>query len=46
MEAYACKRNMDIFRKKMFKKIYLEEDLFPREITNYENRNYGILFYD
>ncbi len=46
MEAYACKRNMDIFRKKMFEKIYLEEDLFPREITNYENRNYGVLFYN
>jgi len=46
MEAYACKRNMDIFRKKMFEKIYTEEDLFPREITNYENRDYGVLFYN
>lgn len=27
-------------------KMYLEEDLFPREITSYEKRNYGILFYN
>ena len=25
-------------------KIYREEDLFPREITTYEERDYGILF--
>ncbi len=29
-----------------FKKMYLEEDLFPREITSYEARNYGYLFYN
>ncbi len=27
-------------------KIYNEEDLFPREITSYEKREYGYLFYD
>ena len=27
-------------------KIYDEEDLFPREITLYEKRDYGLLFYD
>lgn len=27
-------------------KIYYEEDLFPREITSYEKREYGYLFYD
>ena len=27
-------------------KIYREEDLFPREITTYEERDYGILFYN
>lgn len=27
-------------------KIYKEEDLFPREITSYEKREYGYLFYD
>ena len=37
---------MDIFRKKMFEKIYTEEDLFPREITHYEKRDYGVLFYN
>lgn len=26
--------------------IYLEEDLFPREITAYEKRDYGLLFYN
>jgi len=26
--------------------IFLEEDLFPREFVNYEEREYGILFYD
>ena len=26
-------------------KIYREEDLFPREITSYEERDYGFLFY-
>ena len=30
----------------MFKKIYTEEDLFPREITHYEKRDYGVLFYN
>ena len=29
-----------------FKKMYLEEDLFPREITSYETRYYGLLFYN
>lgn len=28
------------------KKMYLEEDLFPREITLYETRYYGLLFYN
>jgi len=28
------------------KKMYLEEDLFPREITSYEKRDYGFLFYN
>lgn len=27
-------------------KIFLEEDLFPREFVSYEERYYGILFYD
>lgn len=27
-------------------KFYIEEDLFPREITSYETRNYGLLFYN
>ncbi len=27
-------------------KIYNEEDLFPREITSYEEREYGLLFYN
>ncbi len=27
-------------------KMYIEEDLFPREITSYETRNYGFLFYN
>ena len=27
-------------------KIYIEEDLFPREITSYERRDYGFLFYN
>ena len=27
-------------------KIYKEEDLFPREITNWEQREYGVLFYN
>lgn len=27
-------------------KIFLEEDLFPREFVDYETREYGILFYD
>lgn len=27
-------------------KIYLEEDLFPREFTTYEEREYGLLFYN
>lgn len=27
-------------------KIFLEEDLFPREFANYEERDYGMLFYD
>ncbi len=29
-----------------FEKMYLEEDLFPREITSYETRYYGLLFYN
>ncbi len=29
-----------------FEKMYLEEDLFPREITLYEKRDYGFLFYN
>ena len=29
-----------------FKKMYLEEDLFPRGITSYEKRDYGFLFYN
>lgn len=29
-----------------FEKMYLEEDLFPREITSYEKRDYGFLFYN
>ena len=27
-------------------KIYREEDLFPREITKWEEREYGVLFYN
>lgn len=27
-------------------KIYKEEDLFPREITKFEEREYGLLFFD
>lgn len=27
-------------------KMYLEEDLFPREITTYTEREYGLLFYN
>lgn len=30
----------------MYEKIYIEEDLFPREITTYEERDYGYLFYN
>ena len=29
-----------------YEKMYLEEDLFPREITSYETRDYGLLFYN
>lgn len=29
-----------------FGKIFLEEDLFPREFVNFETREYGVLFYD
>ncbi|MBQ8312196.1 MAG: GNAT family N-acetyltransferase [Clostridia bacterium] len=29
-----------------FEKMYLEEDLFPREIASYEKRDYGLLFYN
>ena len=29
-----------------FEKMYSEEDLFPREITTYETRGYGFLFYN
>ena len=29
-----------------FEKMYLEEDLFPREIASYEERDYGLLFYN
>ncbi|MCI9450262.1 MAG: GNAT family N-acetyltransferase [Clostridiales bacterium] len=29
-----------------FEKMYLEEDLFPKEITSYEKRDYGFLFYN
>lgn len=29
-----------------FEKMYMEEDLFPREITSYEKRDYGYLFYN
>ena len=29
-----------------FAKMYLEEDLFPRQITPFEERDYGILFYN
>lgn len=32
--------------KHLFEKIYIEEDLFPREITSYEERDYGYLFYN
>lgn len=28
------------------KKIYIEEDIFPREITSWEERDYGFLFYN
>ena len=27
-------------------KMYIEEDLFPREIALYEKRSYGLLFYN
>ena len=27
-------------------KYYMEEDLFPREITSFEEKEYGILFYN
>ena len=27
-------------------KMYMEEDLFPREIALYEKRSYGLLFYN
>ncbi len=26
-------------------KLFCEEDLFPREFTNYETREYGMLFF-
>ena len=29
-----------------YKKMYLEEDLFPREITCFIEKDYGILFYN
>jgi len=29
-----------------FEKMYLEEDLLPGEITSYEKRDYGFLFYN
>lgn len=29
-----------------FEKMYMEEDLFPREIALYEERDYGLLFYN
>lgn len=32
--------------KNIFEKMYIEEDLFPREITSFEMRDYGILFYN
>lgn len=28
-----------------FARMYLEEDLFPREIASYETRSYGVMFY-
>ena len=27
-------------------KYYMEEDLFPRQITSFEEKEYGILFYN
>jgi len=35
-----CRCHMD------FEKMYLEEDLFPKEIALHETRSYGILFYN
>ena len=32
--------------KMKLEKMYIEEDLFPREITSYEIRDYGLLFYN
>lgn len=33
-------------KKACLEKIYREEDLFPREITSCEEREYGYLFYN
>lgn len=33
-------------KKACLEKIYPEEDLFPREITLWEEREYGFLFYN
>lgn len=39
--------NLHKGRNKMdFIKMYKEEDFFPREITQYEEREYGLLFFD
>ena len=32
--------------KNLLTRIYIEEDLFPREITTYEEKSYGYLFYN
>ena len=41
------KEQIEVFCKAYdLEKIFLEEDLFPREFAAYEEREYGLLFYD
>ena len=39
-------KNQIIIQELTLKKIFTEEDLFPREVTSFEKRDYGFLFYN
>lgn len=40
------KNNQIIIQELTLQKIFTEEDLFPREVTSFEKRDYGFLFYN